>query len=111
MPRQGGPIARMIYEHEITKELAISIVNSTKIYIATGKHNELVKNIDDYVQHVSLHLSKENQKLFVMADMLLNEQENLVNDNLTKVEKEKLDKIGNSREYYEKLIDNINLDE
>lgn len=111
MPRQGGPIARMIHEHEITKELAISIVNSTKIYIATGKHNELVKNIDDYVQHVSLHLSKENQKLFVMADMLLNEQENLVNDNLTKLEKEKLDKIGNSREYYEKLIDNINLDE
>ena len=46
-----------------------------------------------------------------MADMLLNEQENLVNDNLTKLEKEKLDKIGNSREYYEKLIDNINLDE
>ena len=87
MPRQGGPIARMIYEHEITKELAISIVNSTKIYIATGKHNDLVKNIDDYVQHVSLHLSKEDQKLFVMADMLLNEQETLVNDNLIKMEK------------------------
>ena len=46
-----------------------------------------------------------------MADMLLSEQENQVNDNLIKVEKEKLDKIGNSREYYEKLIDNINLNE
>ena len=110
MPREGGPIARMLYEHEITKELANSIVSSTKIYIATGKHTELVINIDDHIQHVSLHLSKENQKLFVMADMLLNEQENLVNDNLTKMEKEKLDKIGNSREYYEKLVDNINLD-
>jgi hemerythrin-like domain-containing protein len=31
MPREGGPIARMLYEHEITKELANSIVNSTKI--------------------------------------------------------------------------------
>jgi hemerythrin-like domain-containing protein len=111
MPSEGGPIARMLYEHEITKELANSIVNSTKIYISSGKHTELVKNIDEYVQHVSLHLSKENQRLFVMADMLLNEQETLVNDNLIKLEQEKLDKIGNSREYYEKLIDNINLNE
>ena len=96
MPREGGPIARMLYEHGITKELANSIVNSTKIYIASGKHTELVKSIDDYIQHVSLHLSKENQRLFVMADMLLKEQETLVNDNLTRLEKEKLDKIGNS---------------
>ena len=111
MPREGGPIARMLYEHEITKELANSIVSSTKTYISSGEQTELVKNIDDYVQHVSLHLSKENQRLFVMADMLLNEQERLVNDNLTRLEKEKFDRIGNSREYYEKLVDNINLNE
>lgn len=109
MPREGGPIARMLYEHEITKELANSIVSSTKTYISSGEQTELVKNIDDYVQHVSLHLSKENQRLFVMADMLLNEQERLVNDNLTRLEKEKFDRMGNSREYYEKLVDNINL--
>ena len=111
MPREGGPIARMLYEHEITKELANSIVNLTKIYISSVKHSELVKNIDDYVQHVSLHLTKENQRLFGMADMLLSEQNTRVNDNLTKLEKEKLAKIGNSREYYEKLIDNMNLNE
>jgi hypothetical protein len=46
-----------------------------------------------------------------MADMLLNEPETLVNDNLIRLEKEKFDKIGNSRGYYEKLIDNINLNE
>ena len=111
MPREGGPIARMLYEHEITKELANSIVNSTKIYVSSGEQTELVKNIEDYIQHVSLHLSKENQRLFVMADMLLNEQETLVNDNLARLEKEKFDQIGNSRGYYEKLIDNINLNE
>ena len=109
MHREGGPIARMLYEHEITKELANSIVNSTKIYISSGEHTELVKNIDDYVQHVSLHLSKENQRLFVMADMIFNEQGSQLNDDLTKLEKEKLDKIGNSRGYYESLVDNINL--
>jgi hemerythrin-like domain-containing protein len=111
MPREGGPIARMLHEHEITKELANAIVRSTKVYISSGEQTELVKNIDDYIQHVSLHLSKENQRLFVMADMLLKGQETLVNDNLTRLEKEKFDKIGNSREYYEKLIDNINLND
>ena len=73
MPREGGPIARMLYEHEITKNLAESIVKSTNTYISTGNYKELVKDIDNYVQHVSLHLSKENQKLFVMADIILNE--------------------------------------
>ena len=111
MPKEGGPIARMLYEHEITKDLANSIVNSTRIYISSGEHGELVKNIDDYIHHVTLHLSKENQRVFVMADMLLNGQESQVNDNLSRLEKEKLDKIGNSREYFEKLIDEGNLKE
>jgi len=111
MPKEGGPIARMLYEHEITKKLANSIVDSTKIYIASGNHDELVENIDDYVQHVSLHLLKENQRLFVMADMILYGQETLVNADLSRLEKEKLDKMGSSRAYYEKLLDNINLKE
>ena len=71
MPREGGPIARMLYEHEITKNLAESIVKSTNTYISTGNYKELVKDIDNYVQHVSLHLSNENQKLFAIADIIL----------------------------------------
>ena len=101
----------MLYEHQIIKNLAESIIKSTKNYISYWDYKDLVKDIDNYVQHVSLHLSKENQRLFVMADTLLNDQGTLVNDNLTRLEKEKFDKIGNSREYYEKLIDNINLHE
>ncbi len=111
MPREGGPIARMLYEHQITKNLAESIIKSTKNYISHGDYKELVKDIDNYVQHVSLHLSKENQRLFAMADIILKDQENQVNNNLIEVEQEKLDKIGSSREHYEKLIDNINLHE
>ncbi|MGN6622606.1 MAG: hemerythrin domain-containing protein [Candidatus Nitrosocosmicus sp.] len=109
MPREGGPIARMLYEHQITKTLAESIIISTKNYISNGEYKDLVKDIDNYVQHVSLHLSKENQRLFAMADIILKDQESQVNSNLIKVEQEKLDKIGSSREHYEKLIDNIDL--
>ena len=108
MPREGGPIARMLYEHEITKNLAESIVKSTNTYISTGNYKELVKDIDNYVQHVSLHLSNENQKLFAIADIILKDQENQVNNNLNEVDKKNY-KIGNSCEHYEKLIDNIYL--
>ena len=109
MPKEGGPIARMLYEHEITKRLSENIVKSAKNYLSSGDHKDLVKNIDEYVQHVSLHLSKENQRLFVMADMMLKGQESLVNESLAKVEQEKLQKLGYSRAHYENLIDNINL--
>ena len=61
MPREGGPIARMLYEHQITKNLAESIIKSTKNYISYGDYKELVQDIDNYVQHVSLHLSKKTK--------------------------------------------------
>ena len=46
-----------------------------------------------------------------MADIILKDQENQVNNNLIEVEHEKFDKIVSSREHYEKLIYNINLHE
>ena len=49
MPREDGPIARMLYEHQITKNLAESIIKSTKNYISCGDYKELVKDIDTYV--------------------------------------------------------------
>jgi hemerythrin-like domain-containing protein len=111
MPREDSPIARMLYEHQITKSLTESIIKSTKNYVYCGDSKEMVKDIDNYVQHVARHLSKENQRLFAMADIILKDQENQVNNNLVEVEHGKLEKIGSSRKYYEKLIDNINLHE
>jgi hypothetical protein len=46
-----------------------------------------------------------------MADIILKDQENQVNNNLTEAEQKKPEKIESSREYYEKLIDSINLHE
>ncbi len=101
MPRDGGPIARMLYEHQITKNLAESIIKSTKNYISLGDYRELVKDIDSCVQHVSLHLSKKNQRLFAMVEIILKDQEKQVNSSLIGVEREKLGKVGSSREHYE----------
>ena len=46
-----------------------------------------------------------------MADIILKDQGNQFNNNLIEVKQEKFDKIGSSREHYEKLIDNIDLHE
>lgn len=107
MPKEGGPIARMIYEHEITQKLTDDIISSSKSYTSTGESSPLIKSIDEYVEHVSLHLSKENLRLFQMADMILNDDRSAVYTDLEESEKTKLDKLGQSREYYEKIVDDL----
>ena len=71
MPREGGPIARMIFEHGIAKELAAKLEASARQYQQTNDPSGLVTDIKNYVDHVSSHLTKENFRLFMMADMIL----------------------------------------
>ena len=111
MTKEGGPIARMLFEHEVTKDLTNSIIRSTEVYTSTGQPTALIEDIEKYIDHVSLHLSKENQRLFVMADMILaDQQENLTKD-LDIIEKNKLDDFKRTRNYYEALVDKVTLAE
>jgi hemerythrin-like domain-containing protein len=87
MPREGSPIARMLFEHEITKNLTNSIIKSTEVYASTGQPEPLIKDIEKYIDHVSLHISRENQRLFAMADMLLGDQHEALSNDLTIIEK------------------------
>ena len=70
MTKEGGPIARMLFEHEVTKDLTNSIIRSTEVYTSTGQPTALIEDIEKYIDYVILHLSKENQRLFAMADMI-----------------------------------------
>jgi hemerythrin-like domain-containing protein len=63
MPKEGGPIAPMLFEHEITKDLTNSIIKSTDIYTSTGQPAALIEDIEKYIDHVSLHISKEKSKI------------------------------------------------
>ncbi|MBI5377920.1 MAG: hypothetical protein HZA82_04785 [Thaumarchaeota archaeon] len=53
------------------------------------------------------HLWKENNRLFMMADMALQDKIDEVNQSLNEVEKSKLKEIGKNREDYEKLVDDL----
>lgn len=106
MPREGGPIARMLFEHEVTRQLAEKMESSAKEYLQSGKADQLVADIQAYTDHVSQHLTKENFRLFVMADMMLNSKADQVNKELAETEAAKLSALGRTRDHYEQLVDN-----
>lgn len=109
MPKEGGPIARMLFEHEITKDLTNSIIKSTDIYTSTGQPAALIEDIEKYIDHVSLHISKENQRLFGMADMILADQQKELISGLDDIEKNKLSDFKRNRNYYEELVEKVTL--
>ena len=98
MPREGGPIAMMLMEHEITQKLANKMEESAKKYIDSGDQKQLVSDMIEYVEHVSQHLWKENNRLFMMADMHLMGHSDKIEEELNKVEDEKLQEIGKNRD-------------
>ena len=107
MPLNIGPIAMMLMEHEMTRKIANRMDDSSKIYIKTGDSTQLITDMTEYINHVMQHLWKENNRLFMMADMVLHDKIDEVNQSLSEVEKSKLKEIGKSREDYEKLADDL----
>ncbi len=107
MQREGGPIARMLFEHEVTKQLAAKMENSVHDYLQSGNPNILLVDIKSYIDHVALHLSKENKRLFMMADMLLQGKAEQVNNDLAQSEEAKLTELGKKRSDFEKLVSNV----
>ncbi|MEM3063920.1 MAG: hemerythrin domain-containing protein [Candidatus Nitrosotenuis sp.] len=104
MPRHMGPIAVMLMEHEMTRQIASRMEESAKKYIDTGSAQELISDIQEYIEHMSQHLWKENNRLFVMAEMRLQGRTEQINNNLAEIEKQKLSSLGKSRQDYEKLV-------
>lgn len=106
-PTNMGPIAVMLMEHEITRKIAIQMETSAKQYLESGSSDALISDITQYVQHMSEHLWKENNKLFMMAEMRLSGVSDKMNADLDSVEKKKLEQLGKSRHDYESLVQNI----
>lgn len=107
MPKEGGPIARMLFEHEVTKQLAAKMEESAKNYLQSGRSDALVADIKGYTDHVALHLAKENHRLFMIADMILQGKAQQVNSDLAQSEETKLKELGKTRAHYEKLVDDV----
>ena len=107
MPREGGPIARMIFEHGIAKDLSAKMQSSAEKYLQTGETGDLVLDIKNYVEHVAAHIMKENLRLFAMADMILKGNSDELDRNLAATESSKLTAMGSTRRHYEELAEGI----
>ena len=107
MPRNAGPIAVMLMEHEITRKLGKRMEESSKTYISTGNSSQLIADMQEYINHVVQHIWKENNRLFEMAEMALKDNVDQVNASLDNIEKSTLQEIGKSRTDYEKLAEEL----
>ena len=107
MPSHMGPIRMMIIEHQRTKAIAGKIELASKKYLETDDSADLILTLQVYVQHVTEHIWKENNRLFKMAEARLNHAIKDVDKNLGEIEEKKLKEIGKSRSDYESLVDNL----
>ncbi|MDH3618960.1 MAG: hemerythrin domain-containing protein [Nitrosopumilus sp.] len=110
MPRNMGPIAMMLIDHERSREIGKHMEESAKEYIDSGNSKNLINDMKQYTEHITEHLWKENNKLFMMAEARLQYVSEKVDSELNNIEESKLKETGKTREHYEKLVENLTED-
>ena len=110
MPRNMGPIAMMLIDHERSREIGKEMENSAKDYISSGNSAKLISDMQQYVEHITEHLWKENNKLFMMAEARLQYVAKKVDKELNDIEELKLKETGKTREHYEQLAETLTRD-
>ena len=110
MPRNMGPIAMMLMDHERSREIGKEMENSAKDYISSGNSKKLISDMQQYVEHITEHLWKENNRLFMMAEARLQYVSKKVDKELNEIEELKLKETGKTREHYEQLAETLTRD-
>jgi hemerythrin-like domain-containing protein len=110
LPTNMGPIAMMLMDHERSREIGTAMEQSAKEYLSSGDSTKLISDMHQYVEHITEHLWKENNKLFMMAEARLQYVSEKVDQELNEIEKTKLNDLGKSRKHYEDLAENLSKD-
>ena len=110
MPSNMGPIAMMLVDHQRTREIGTQMEESAKEYLSSGNSTKLISDMQLYVEHVTEHLWKENNRLFMMAEARLQYVSEKVDKELNEIEESKLKDLGKSRKHYEQLTENLTRD-
>lgn len=107
MPTTMGPIAMMLMEHEMSRQYSKKIEASAATYLKTGDATQLIADMNEYSEHISQHLWKENNRLFMMAEARLQYVAEQVNNECTQIEETKLKDTGKTRADFEKLAEDL----
>lgn len=110
LPSNMGPVAMMLMDHERSREIGTQMEESAKEYLSFGNSTKLISDMQLYVEHITEHLWKENNKLFMMAEARLQYVSEQVDKELNEIEVSKLKDLGKSREHYEQLAENLTKD-
>lgn len=110
MPTNMGPIAMMLIDHQRSRELGKEMENSAKTYLSSGDSTKLINDMQQYVEHITEHLWKENNRLFMMAEARLQYVSKKINQELNDIEESKLRETGKTREHYEQLAETLTRD-
>ena len=97
----------MLLDHQRTKQIAEKIEEGSKQYLETEDSVDLILALEVYVQHVTEHLWKENNRLFMMAEARLNHVAKDVDKKLDEIEEKKLRELGKSRSDYVHLAEDL----
>lgn len=108
IPREGGPIGVMLYEHNVGRNFVKGMANGIE-ELEKGNEKakkEIVENARGYIELLSAHIEKEDNILYPMADMHLSEEEQ--NELVEKFEKLEEEVIGKgTHEAFHKLVENL----
>ena len=110
LPSNMGPIAMMLMDHQRSREIGTQMEESAKDYLSSGNSTKLISDMQLYVEHITEHLWKENNKLFMMAEARLQHVSEQVDKELNEIEVSKLKDLGKSREHYEQLAETLTKD-
>ncbi len=77
IPRDGGPIGVMLYEHQLARELTRRMGEALEAYDRgeEGATQALLKAADDYLMLLRAHIAKENTVLFPMGERFISPQD------------------------------------
>lgn len=107
MPTNMGPIAMMLQDHEKSRQIAAQMETANQKYLNEGDSTDLITSMQQYVVHITEHLWKENNRLFMMAEARLQGVAQKVNSELEEIEDSKLKETGKDRTYYENIVKNL----
>ncbi len=108
IPKEGGPIGVMLYEHEIGREYVRNMADGISRYKNGDKGSipQIIENARNYIRLLKDHIDKEDNILYVMADRHLSDkkQKELVEE-FERVEREKIGK--GVHEKYHDLVEEL----
>ena len=100
----------MLIDHQRSRKIGSEMEVSAKEYLSSGDSTKLVSDMQQYVEHITEHLWKENNRLFMMAEARLQYVSEKVDKELNEIEQSKLKETGKTREHYEKLAETLTKD-